>query len=290
MIVGPWGHTDMASTQLDGEEMGEEAGIDLLKLYRRWFDYWLKGIDTKILEEPLVQLYAMRSRQWLKADTYPLPGTRFTPFYLSSTDGANTSGGDGVLQKEMPATGKSHDEYEYDPGKPTPAPSHVFRSKGYKKYSHLVSSRKDILVYQTPPLEEPLTIVGPVSAVLYASSSAPDTDWFVSFEAVKADGKVMPLCKGTIRARFRNSFKEPELLEKDKIYKYNLDLWHTGITFEKGYRIRIEVTSAFFPLFSRNLNTGGHNEMEKEYVKATQRIYHTQEYPSHLLLPVVKIE
>lgn len=290
MIVGPWGHTDTASTQLAGEEMGEEAGIDLLKLYRRWFDYWLKGIDTKILEEPLVQLYAMNSRQWLKADTYPLPGTSFTPFYLSSTDGANTLAGDGKLHKEIPGKGKPYDEYVYDPGTPTPALSHVFRTKGYKKYSQLLDSRKDILVYQTEPLEEPLTIVGPVSVVLYASSSAPDTDWFVNFEAVKGEEKVTPLCKGTIRARFRNSFKEPELLEKDKIYKYTLDLWHTGITFEKGYRIRIEVTSAFFPVFSRNLNTGGHNEMEKEYVKATQRIYHTQEYPSHLLLPVVKIK
>jgi putative CocE/NonD family hydrolase len=290
MIVGPWGHTDTASTQLAGEEMGEEAGIDLLNLYRRWFDYWLKGIDTKILEEPLVQLYAMNSRQWLKADTYPLPGTRFTPFYLSSTDGANTLAGDGKLHKEIPGKGKSYDEYVYDPGIPTPALSHAFRTKGYRKYYRMIRFRKDILVYQTEPLEEPLTIVGPVSVVLYASSSAPDTDWFVNFEAVKGEDKVMPLCKGTIRARFRNSFKEPELLEKDKIYKYTLDLWHTGITFEKGYRIRIEVTSAFFPVFSRNLNTGGHNEMEKEYVKATQRIYHTQEYPSHLLLPVVKIK
>ncbi|MGD2092018.1 MAG: CocE/NonD family hydrolase [Candidatus Aminicenantes bacterium] len=290
MIVGPWGHTDQASTQLAGEEMGEEAGIDLLKLYQRWFDYWLKGSSTKILEEPLVQLYAMNSRQWLKADTYPLPGTRFTPFYLSSTDGANTLAGDGKLQKEIPGKGKPHDEYVYDPGNPTPAPPHVFRSKGYKKYSHLLDSRKDILVYQTEPLKEPLTIVGPVSVILYASSSAPDTDWFVNFEAVKGDDGVMPLGKGTIRARFRNSFKEPELLEKNKVYQYTIDLWHTGITFEKGFKIRIEVTSAFFPVFSRNLNTGGHNEMEKEYVKATQRIYHTQEYPSHLLLPLVKIK
>jgi putative CocE/NonD family hydrolase len=290
MIVGPWGHTDQASTQVGGEEMGEEAGIDLLKLYRRWFDYWLKGIDTKILEEPLVQLYAMNSRQWLKADTYPLPGTRFTPFYLSSTDGAISLAGDGKLHKEIPGKGKSYDEYVYDPGVPTPALSHAFRTKGYKKYYRIIRFRKDILVYQTEPLEEPLTIVGPVSVVLYASSSAPDTDWFVNFEAVKGEEEVMPLSKGTIRARFRNSCKEPVLLEKDKVYKYTIDLWHTGITFEKGYRIRIEVTSAFFPVFSRNLNTGGHNEMEKEYVKATQRIYHTQEYPSHLLLPVVKIK
>ena len=128
----------------------------------------------------------------------------------------------------------------------------------------------------------------PLSAVLFASSSALDTDWFVFFEAVQPDGKVLPLVRGTIRARFRNSTRKPELLEKNKIYQYTIDLWHTGITFEKGSKMRIEISSAFFPMFSRNLNTGGHNEMEKEYIKATQRIYHTREYPSHLLLPVVK--
>jgi putative CocE/NonD family hydrolase len=82
----------------------------------------------------------------------------------------------------------------------------------------------------------------------------------------------------------------PELLEKNKIYEYTIDLWHTGITFQKGHWIRIEVSSALFPMFSRNLNTGGHNEMETEFVKAEQKIYHSQEYPSHLLLPVVKLE
>ncbi|NIM11830.1 MAG: CocE/NonD family hydrolase [Candidatus Aminicenantes bacterium] len=289
MIVGPWGHSDLAATQVVGQDMGEEAGIDLLKLYRRWFDYWLKGIDTKILEEPLVQLYAMNTNKWLKADTYPLPGTRFTPFYLTSGSGANTLDGDGRLQRQVPVNGKDYDEYEYNPGDPTPGPMGICRTKGQDSYVNLLKSRNDILVYNSEQMEEPLTIVGPLSVVLYASSSAPDTDWFVSFEIIKPDGEAIPLCKGTIRARFRNSFEKPEMLEKDKIYKYTIDLWHAGITLEKGSVIRIDITSAFFPWFSLNLNTGGHNEMESKYVSATQRIYHNNEYPSHLLLPVVKL-
>ena len=80
----------------------------------------------------------------------------------------------------------------------------------------------------------------------------------------------------------------PEFLEKDKVYEFTIDLSHTGKTFLKGERIRMEISSASFPEYSRNLNTGGHNEMETEYVSAIQRIYHTDEYPSHLLLPVIK--
>lgn len=289
MIVGPWGHSDLAATQVAGHDMGEEAGIDLLKQYRRWFDYWLKGIDTKILEEPLVQLYVMNANKWLKADTYPLPGTQFIPYYLTSSSGANTLNGDGLLQRQIPVNGKDYDEYEYNPGNPTPGPMIVCK-KGQGPYINLIKSRNDILVYNSERLEEPLTIAGPISAVLYASSSALDTDWFVSFEIIEPDGEAVPLCKGTIRARFRNSTRKPELLEKNKIYKFTIDLWHTGITLEKGSKIRIEITSAFFPMFSRNLNTGGHNEMETKYVSATQRIYHNNEYPSHLLLPVVKLD
>ena len=93
---------------------------------------------------------------------------------------------------------------------------------------------------------------------------------------------------GVLRARFRNSMSSPEFLEKDKIYEFTVDLSHTGFTFAKGDRIRMEISSAFFPEYSRNLNTGGHNEMETEYVSADQRIYHTHEYPSHVLLPVIK--
>ena len=109
---------------------------------------------------------------------------------------------------------------------------------------------------------------GPISAVLYASSSARDTDWFMRLVWIKADGKTFQLAERKIRARFRTSMKKPEMLEPGKIYEYALDLWHTGITIPAGDSLRVEVTSASFPFFSRNLNTGGHNEEETKFVKA----------------------
>jgi len=134
-----------------------------------------------------------------------------------------------------------------------------------------------------------VTVAGPVSATLYAASSALDTDWFVTMMDVDEKGKIFPLVHGTIRARFRNSLEKPELLEKNKIYAYSIDMWQTGIMFQKGHRIRIEVASAFFPMFSRNLNTGGHNEKETKFVSASQKIYHSPAYPSHILLPLIEM-
>ncbi len=310
LILGPWGHTDQAHSQVGDYNFGKEAAPDLQTIYLRWFDYWLKGIDNKIVEEPLVQYFVMFSNKWLKGDSYPLPETQFTHFYLDSTDGANTSKGDGVLVLERPKGGRDYDQYIYDPGDPTPWPEYYFKSEEeieqekdktidsdeYKKrveafHNKVTETREDILVYQTPPLDEPVSIAGPISAVLFASTSAPDTDWFITLmDEDEEEGKIFHLVRGTIRARFRNSMEKPELLQKDKIYRYEIDMWQTGITFRKGHRIRIEVSSALFPMFSRNLNTGKHNEMETDFQKAVQKIYHSEKFPSYILLPVVKLD
>lgn len=292
LTLGPWGHSDLAIS-LSGRDMGEEGAVDLPTLYVRWFDYWLKGIDNKILEEPLVQLYTINSKKWLKAETYPLPQTKFSKLYLSSVKGANTLKGDGKLSWKLPGGTKPYDTYMYDPGDPTPAWQFRAGKGGKKRYEEITNTRQDILVFETDPFEEPVTIAGPMSAKLYASSSALDTDWFISIFAFSDNDGPIPLGnpwgRGTIRARFRNSLSKPELLEQGKVYEYTIDLWHTGITLEEGWRIRVEITSAFFPFFSRNLNTGGHNEMDTEYTQAEQKIYHSKEYPSHILLPVIKL-
>ena len=107
---------------------------------------------------------------------------------------------------------------------------------------------------------------------------------------VDAKGKSFPLVEGKIRARFRESMSQPSLLEPGKVYAYNLDLWQTGMTVPKGHRLRVEVASAAFPIFSRNLNTGGHNETETKFVTAEQSVYHSAEYPSHVVLPMIPEE
>jgi len=302
LVLGPWGHIAVAHRMVGDRDFGPEAIIDLPREYLRWFDHWLKGVDNGIDTEPLVSIFVMGKNTWLHGDTYPLPQTRFEKWYLTSDGNANTSKGDGGLTKEVPPVDCPPDRYTYDPGDPTPNPSYfeeseedeakvraVEEKKKQREEHHerVTQSRRDILVYQTEPLGEPLTFAGPVSAVLYASSSARDTDWFMRLMEVEASGKIFELAEGKIRARFRSSMRRPELLEPGEICEYKLDLWQTGITIPRGHRLRVEVASASFPLFSRNLNTGGHNEVETKYVPAEQVVYHDEKHPSHVLLPVI---
>jgi len=302
LTLGPWGHTDTAHRTVGDLDFGKEALIDLQRDYLRWFDYWLKDIDNKITEEPLVSVFVMESNTWLHDDVYPLSYTNFEKWYLHSGGQANTSKGDGLLSQDMAPEDSPTDTYTYDPGDPTPNPDYYEQTEEEEKevksadelkaqaeahHENITQSRSDILVYQTKPLEKPLTFAGPISAVLYASSSAKDTDWFMRLVKITKDGKTYRLSEGKIRARFHNSMKKPELLVPGKVYKYTLDLWHTGVTIPAGASLRVEVSSASFPLFSRNLNTGGHNEKDTKFVKAEQKIYHNAQYPSHILLPVI---
>jgi len=310
LVLGPWGHSDKA-TRMGPllNDFGEEAIIDLPRSYTRWLDHWLLGIDNGIDKEPLVSIFVMGSNKWLHGDIYPLPETKFTKYYLHSAGNANTSNGDGRLMVEIPGEDATSDKYTYDPGDPTPSPTVYFdlddpsgndgeddeevtsvedRIAQHRAfYGEIDSLREDILVYQTSPMETPLTFAGPISAVIYASSSAKDTDWIMRLSMIEANGEVYPLVHGVIRARYRNSFSKPELLKPDEIYEYKIDLWQTGITIPVGARLRAEVASASFPHFSRNLNTGGHNETETEYVTAKQTIYHDKNHPSYILLPVI---
>ncbi len=311
LVLGPWGHTPQATRLGPGlRDFGPNAIIDLERSYLRWLDRWLLGIDNGIEKEPLVSLFVMESNQWLYGNTYPLPETKFTKYYLASKGSANTSFGDGWLTSTLPTNVfAASDTFTYDPGAPTPDPTFYVEPEDLKEeskqdsikiesaeekrarrrayYQKVNGERRDILVYETPPLKEPLTIAGPISAVLYASSSARDTDWFMRLSEIDSAGSVFPLVHGTVRARYRNSFSKPEMMKPGEIYEFHLDLWQTGITITKGNKLRLEVASAAFPKFSRNLNTGEHNETETRFVKASQTIYHTSEYPSHVLLPVI---
>ncbi|MCG3125895.1 MAG: hypothetical protein CHACPFDD_00722 [Phycisphaerae bacterium] len=307
LVLGPWGHTDTAARLVGERDFTEKAIIDLQRDYLRWFDHWLKGVDNGIDREPLVSIFVMEQNEWLHGPRYPLPQTRFEKWYLSSGGNANTTSGDGRFSPQAPPAGAPQDRYTYDPGDPTPCPyfppddEATLQADGQKKeksaeekrdaaiayYKRLLAERKDILVYESEPLSEPLTFAGPVSAVLYASSSAKDTDWIMRLSEIDENGKVFNLGEARQRARFRNSTRQPELLEPGEIYEYRLDLWQTGIQIRKGRKLRVEVASATFPLFSRNLNTGGHNEKDTQFVAAEQTIYHDAQHPSHVLLPVI---
>jgi uncharacterized protein len=301
LVLGPWAHTDRATRRVGERDFGPEAIIGLDRDYLRWLDHYLKGIDNGVDKEPPVRVFVMGENRWIEGASYPLPGTRFDRWYLDSAGSANGSGGDGRLARTPPA-GAATDTYLYRPDDPTPHPdaweepeqpegSLVLASEldGQRRAYHakVTAARADILVYVSEPMAEPYTFVGPVEAVLWAASTAKDTDWFVSLMDVDEKGEILPLVQGRVRARYRGSLAKAELLVPGKAVEYHLDLWQTGITLGKGHRLRIEIASAAFPVYARNLNTGGHNETESAFVPARQTVYHGGAYQSYVVLPAL---
>jgi hypothetical protein len=150
-------------------------------------------------------------------------------------------------------------------------------------------ARDDVLCFTSPVLTEPLEVTGHVSLTLYASSSAPDTDFTGKLVDVFPDGRAIFLTDGIIRARYRNSLAEPEPLTPGEPVRLSLDLSVTSNVFRPGHRIRLEVSSSNFPRFDRNTNTGGviADEPAELASVAVNRVLHGPDYPSQLILPVI---
>jgi hypothetical protein len=153
-----------------------------------------------------------------------------------------------------------------------------------------VELRDDVLVYSSPVLERPVEVTGPIELRLCVASSARDTDFTGKLVDVYPDGRAIILTEGILRARYRNSFTEPELLEPGAVYELTLNLWATANVFLPGHRIRLEVSSSNFPRFDRNSNTGGEiaSETAAQYQPAINRIFHDTAHPSRLILPLIK--
>jgi len=294
-IISPSSHCASESMRA-GARVGDlEVGdprLDYLRIYLDWFDFWLKGTENGVTGMPRLQLYVIGRNEWIGADEWPLVGTRFTDFYLHSAGKANTRDGDGALSTEKPARGAS-DSFVYDPANPVPSrggslccTGNPDDQPGSFDQSDL-QDRQDVLVYTSPPLEESLQVVGPLSAVLYVSSSAKDTDFTVKLLDVYPDGRAFNIQEAILRARYREGFDQEVWMEPGEIYEMELDLHATGYEFQPGHRIRVDVSSSNFPRFDRNLNTGGNNYDESEGVKATNSVHHSAEYPSRIVLPVV---
>ena len=123
--------------------------------------------------------------------------------------------------------------------------------------------------------------------VLYAASSAKDTDFTAKLMDVAPGGNARLLSDGVVRARYRNGLKNLEFIEPGKVYRYEIDLWFTSNEFQPEHRIALAISSSNFPRINRNLNTGGDNECDSDFITAKQTIFHDSQFPSHLILPVV---
>lgn len=298
LIIGPWSH-GVVTGAFPWRQYGLMSGTDVLDLtgiQLRWFDYWLKGEDNGVDKDKPVRLFIMGANTWREEDNWPLPDTQFTNYYLRSNGHANTLAGDGVLSTEAPGD-EPQDVYLYDPRNPVPTvggqtflPGLGVAANAGPRDQRPVEARHDVLCYTTPPLEKRVEVTGPVSLVLFASSSALDTDFTGKLVDVHPDGRAEILTEGILRARYRDSFSEPSPLEPGQVYEFHLDLWATANLFDAGHRIRLEVSSSNFPRFDRNTNTGGTiaEEGEADFVQAVNRVFHDSAHPSHLVLPIIE--
>ena len=289
LIIGPWVHGPAnIDNQFAGEfDFGLDAAVKLNELRLPWFDYQLKGIDSGIMDDPPVRIFVMGSNQWRNEADWPLPDTRYTPYYLrAGATGSINSLNDATLSAEPPEGAENPDSYVYDPDNPVP-------SKGGNTLSipNGVYDQREVeakcLTYTSAPLEKALEVTGPVTAALYGMSSARDTDWVVRLTDVHPDGYSRLLCDGILRARYRDSFRRPRRLRPGSVYGFDIDMWATSNTFLPGHRIRVTVTSSCFPRFDRNLNTGGPIHKEAVGQEAINTIFHDQMRASHIVLPVI---
>ena len=150
-----------------------------------------------------------------------------------------------------------------------------------------VEIRDDVLVYSTPVLKRAVEVTGPVRAHIWASSSAVDTDFTAKLVDVKPNGETYALTEGIIRARFKNGVDQPELLIPGAVYEYEIRMGATGMVFEAGHRIRLEISSSNFPKHDRNMNTGHKIGVDRNGIIAQQQIFHDKQHPSYLLLPLI---
>ena len=217
LMVGPWPHLypyDAPSSQVGELDLGPEAMVRVGDMAIRWFNHWLKDIDSGVAEEKPVNIFVMGDNIWRQEDDWPLARTKYTPFYLHSGGRANTLNGDGILSRIAPENEERSDSFVYDPDDPVPTRggSQLGPNPTGPCDQRRVETRQDVLVYSSEPLTDDLEITGPLSAQLFAASSATDTDFTVKVVDVWPNGYAQNIQDGIIRARYRSSKTHPSLL------------------------------------------------------------------------------
>jgi len=321
LILGPWTHGNRSQTAFGEVEFGPAATIDSWAgdwraFRRRFFDRWLKGIENDAGHDPRVRVFVMgggsgrkneagrleHGGHWREAADWPLPGTRFTRLHLH---------GDGRLTEAGPAESAEPLRWTADPANPVPTIGGAITSMeplisggpydqrerpdmfGHRAPYLPLASRADVLVFETPVLEQDLTVIGPVTAELYVASDAPDTDITAKLIDVyppSADypqGFAMNLCEGILRLRYRRDPSRPEPLVPGQVEKITVELFPTANLFKAGHRVRLDIASSEFPHYDINPQTGEPEGAWRRMRVAENTLCVDAAHPSHLILPVV---
>ena len=297
LAVGPWNHGGWAFSQTDGRELGPvDFGSETSKYFREhiqapWFAYWLKDQGSAPAEAVAFQT---GTNEWRSYDSWPPHlGITTRDLYFASN---------GKLSFDAPANEGESDSYTSDPANPVPYMPRPIDGSGWTTWllqdQRFVEYRPDVLSWKTDVLANDVTVTGDIVARLFASTTGTDSDWVVKLIDVypeqnqpdpKMSGYELIVADEVFRGRFRRSFEKPEPIEANQVTEYKIDLHPNNHCFLKGHRIMIQVQSTWFPLIDRNPQKFVPNifkATQADYQKATQRVYRSKRFPSHVELPV----
>jgi hypothetical protein len=302
LCIGPADHeltTETTGTAGRHELAGQGVVNDRVLAF---FDHWLRHAGEGFETSPRVRCYVTGAGRWREGDGWPLPGTRFTKYYLRAAapaagGGAEAGAGEpgepverpGLLSQEPPGD-EPPDEFTYNPARPVDywVGKPVFSAAKFLADRRQIVARPDVAGYVTPPLDEPLEVVGPLSATLYVSTSAPDTDFTVALVDIWPDGYAQLVQEGIRRLRYREGDGEHAgpPAAPGAVYELRVDMAATGYEFTVGHRVGVEVSSSAFDRWDRNLNTGHPLGQDAEMVLAHQTVWHDGKRASHIDLPL----
>ncbi|MBI3302314.1 MAG: CocE/NonD family hydrolase [Deltaproteobacteria bacterium] len=236
---------------------------------------------------------------WRDEQEWPLARTVLTPYYLHAN---------GVLSPDKPADDPPT-TYVFDPQNPVPTLGGNVSSQGTLMFqgaadqrcrpdfwlcsdSKPLSTRNDVLVFQTPPLDHDIEVTGQLVVKLWAASNALDTDFTAKLIDVYPPNADFPasvdlnVADSIVRARYRNGPGRAELLKPGQPYEFRIEMYPTSLVFKRGHRLRLDVSSSNFPRFDVNPNTGEPLNNNRRWQVAENSVYHDLQHPSHILLPV----
>ena len=301
LVMGPWAHGWWGADNVDS--LGSiKFGSNLSAFFADelevpFFEYHLRGIGNPTIAEATV--FMTGANEWKRYDSWPPKGTKQKNLYLREKGG---------LSFEKPGMREGYDEYVSDPDKPVPYTNEITRwynSAFMVEDQRFAARRPDVLVYQTEPLDEDVTIAGPIKVTLMGSTSGTDCDWIVKLidffpdstrNPVPNPTKVMlggyqMLVRGDVlRGKFRNSLARPEAYTPGKVTETAFELQAALHKFKKGHRIMVQIQSTWFPMIDRNpgVFTNIYQAKESDFRKTTQRVYRSAKESSHLTIPVLE--
>jgi uncharacterized protein len=314
LVVGPWIHSSENRNYAGEAQFTEDAALDLWAFHLRWFDHWLKGVDNGVDREPPVRIYVMGGGDghktpegrifvgghWRDENEWPLARAQATAYYLHAG---------GVLSSNKPSEDPPV-HYLFDPHNPVPTLGGNISSQGALMFqgaadqrcrpdfwlcndSKPVSARNDILVFQTPPLSQDIEVTGRLIVKLWASSNSLDTDFTAKLIDVYPPNAGFPagvdlnVADSIVRARYRNGPGKAALLKPNQPYEFTIEMYPTSLVFQRGHRIRLDISSSNFPRFDINPNTGESLNDNRRWHIAENTVYLDAKHPSRIILPVI---